>query len=73
MYPTTEIAKLAIQDRQRDAADSRLARLAQRLADCCRPATLRMRIAAAIRAAGDVCCPPLEEQTARALRAISNG
>ncbi len=66
-----ELAKLSVEERRHEGDQSRLVSLARRIAACCRPATLRMRIAAAVRAAGDVCCPSDQERLMRAIRAAN--
>ncbi len=57
MHFSLELAKLANDERRQEVDRSRLVALARRVAKCCKPATLRMRIAAALRASGRVCCP----------------
>ena len=57
MQFSLELAKLAIAERRQEGDRSRLVALARRVAECCKPATLRMRLAAALRASGNVCCP----------------
>ncbi len=71
MLFSLELAKLTIDERQREGDESRFATLARRIAECCTPSTLRMRLAAAIRAAGDVCCPSDGERLMRAIRAAN--
>ncbi|MFN8631111.1 MAG: hypothetical protein U0838_12590 [Chloroflexota bacterium] len=71
MLTTIELARLTAQDRDREAARDGLRHLAQRLAACCRPASLRMRIAAARRAFADACCSPSQERLARSVRAFT--
>lgn len=66
-----ELAKLSIAERRIAGDESRLVALARRIADCCKPSSLRMRLAAAIRAAGDICCPSDQERLLRALRAAN--
>ncbi len=61
MLFSLELAKLSIDERRHEGDESRLVSLARQIAACCRPATLRMRIAAAIRAEGDACCPSDQE------------
>jgi hypothetical protein len=46
-----ELAKLSIDERRREGDGSRFVSLARRIVECCKPATLRMRLAATIRSA----------------------
>ena len=71
MLFSVELAKLTIDDRRREGERARLASLARRIAECCKPATMRMRLAAAIRAAGDACCSSGQERLMRAIRAAN--
>ena len=71
MLFSLEVAKLSIDERHHEGDESRLASFARRIAECCKPTTLRTRIAAAIRAAGDVCCPSDQERLLRAIRAAN--
>jgi hypothetical protein len=71
MLFSVELAKLSIDERRRDVDAARLVSLARRIADCCKPATLRMRVAAAIRSAADACCPSDQERMIRAIRSVT--
>ncbi len=71
MLFSLELAKLSIDERRHEGDESRFVSLARRIAACCTPATLRMRIAAAVRAAGDVCCQADQERLMRAIRAAN--
>lgn len=51
MLDTIDLVRLTIAERHLEAERGRLATLASRFASCCSPATLRSRIAAAIRGA----------------------
>jgi hypothetical protein len=71
MHFSVELAKLSISERRREGDESRLIAMARRIADCCKPSTLRLRLAAAIRSAGDICCPSDQERMFRALQAVT--
>jgi hypothetical protein len=71
MIFSLELAKLSINERQQEGDESRLASLARQIVECCKPLSLRMRLAAVIRAAGDVCCPSDQERLMRAIRAAN--
>ncbi len=71
MIFSLEVAKASIDERRHAGDESRLVALARQIIECCKPASLRSRFAAAIRAAGDVCCPSDQERMLRAIQAVS--
>ncbi len=71
MHSTIELARLAAQDRERDATRDALKSVAKRLAACCQPSSIWSRLSAAIQRAGDVCCPSDQERLARTVRAVN--
>ena len=70
MKPNTELVKLHMADRQREADRNRLAALVRRAAACCSPRSIRQRFAAAVSSFAEACCPTDQTFLARAFRLI---